>query len=113
MFDLINLGGNMYTLLLGVLENSYTHFNSPSNIEKSIFYYMNSAGHFTVIITYSIKYIFYKNVLIKLIYDKDCNFSNIKGLLFFKLIILNSLLTKTCNVLPLAISFLSFSLITE
>lgn len=36
----------MYTILLGVLEHYYIHFNSPSNISKSIFYYINSIVHF-------------------------------------------------------------------
>lgn len=36
----------MYTIGKGVLENSFIHFNSPSNIAKSIFYYINSVGHF-------------------------------------------------------------------
>jgi AraC-like DNA-binding protein len=36
----------MYTIEKGVLENSFIHFNSPSNIAKSIFYYINSVGHF-------------------------------------------------------------------
>lgn len=36
----------MYTIERGVLENSFIHFNSPSNIAKSIFYYINSVGHF-------------------------------------------------------------------
>lgn len=36
----------MYTIEKGVLENSCIYFNSPSNIAKSIFYYINSVGHF-------------------------------------------------------------------
>jgi Transcriptional regulator containing an amidase domain and an AraC-type DNA-binding HTH domain len=30
----------------GVLNNSYIYFNSPSSIAKSLFYYINSVGHF-------------------------------------------------------------------
>lgn len=36
----------MYTIEKGVLNNSYIHFNSPSNVAKSLFYYINSVGHF-------------------------------------------------------------------
>jgi AraC-like DNA-binding protein len=36
----------MYTIESGVLENSCTFFNSPSNIAKSLFFYINSIGHF-------------------------------------------------------------------
>lgn len=36
----------MYTIEQGVLDNSYLHFNSPSNTAKSLFYYINSVGHF-------------------------------------------------------------------
>jgi len=36
----------MYTIEHGVLDNSYIYFNSPSNTAKSLFYYINSVGHF-------------------------------------------------------------------
>jgi len=36
----------MYTIEQGVLDNSYIYFNFPSNTAKSIFYYINSVGHF-------------------------------------------------------------------
>jgi Transcriptional regulator containing an amidase domain and an AraC-type DNA-binding HTH domain len=36
----------MYTIGSGILDNSYIHFNSPSATAKSIFFYINSVGHF-------------------------------------------------------------------
>jgi AraC-like DNA-binding protein len=36
----------MYTIEQGVLANSYIHFNAPTNTAKSLFYYIDSVGHF-------------------------------------------------------------------
>lgn len=36
----------MYTIGSGILDSSYIHFNSPSTTAKSIFFYINSVGHF-------------------------------------------------------------------
>ncbi|WP_160673277.1 AraC family transcriptional regulator [Clostridium sp. C8-1-8] len=36
----------MYTIEQGVLANSYIHFNAPTSTAKSLFYYIDSVGHF-------------------------------------------------------------------
>jgi AraC family transcriptional regulator len=45
----------MYTIEQGVLEGSCAYFNSPSNMAKSLFFYVNSLGHFYCDHNYKIK----------------------------------------------------------
>lgn len=45
----------MYTIDQGVLKGSCAYFNSPSNLAKSLFFYINSLGHFYCDHNYRVK----------------------------------------------------------
>lgn len=55
----------MYTIGQGVLENFYIHLNSPNNTAKSIFYYINSIGHFYYDNNYVVSREYFDNFLIR------------------------------------------------